>query len=161
MDIKTMDQGILKRNPALTSEEFSHHWYTKHAPLVVPFFLHSGIKHYEQIHSPLTTTSSTSTFDLSSWDGAVGMPPQEILDNPPSMPKWKEDYYLEVILVDEKRFLVSGALEHIFRVPPGSVEGERKVVIEDGKVKIEVGEEIWKVWREYEERGKLEGKSGE
>jgi len=84
------------------------------------------------------------------------MPPQKILDNPPPIPKWKEDYYKEVILPDERRFLVSEALEHIYRVGPGSVKGERKVVIGEGKCLIDVGEEVWKVWREYEERGKKE-----
>ena len=41
-----------------------------------------------------------------------------------------------------------------------SVKGERKVVIEDGKVLIEVGEEIWRVWREYEARAGEEDKEG-
>jgi len=149
-----MDQGLLKRNPAMTREEFSHHWYTKHAPIVVPYFLHSGVSHYEQMHGPLTTT--ISTLDISSYDGAAGMPPQKILDNPAPIPKWKQDYYKEVILPDERRFLVSEALEHIYRVGPGSVRGERRVVIGEGKCLIDVGEEVWKVWREYEERGKKE-----
>lgn len=84
------------------------------------------------------------------------MPPQEVLDAPSTLPKWKQDYYREVILVDEKRFLVSAALEHIFRVGPGTVEGERRVVIREGKALVEVGEEVWRVWREYERRGKEE-----
>lgn len=72
------------------------------------------------------------------------------------MPKWKEDYYQEIILPDERRFLVNEALDHIVRVPPGTVKGERKVVIGEGKCLIEVSEEIWGVWREYEGRGKEE-----
>jgi hypothetical protein len=48
MDIKSMDQGLLKRNPSLTAEEFSTHWFTKHALLIVPFFLDLGATHYEQ-----------------------------------------------------------------------------------------------------------------
>ena len=168
MAVNTMDQGLLKRKPSMTREEFSHHWFTKHAPLVVPFFLHSGMTHYEQarlsspttlstilthaqIHGPLH--SSNPALDVSAWDGAAGMPAQEILDNPAPMPKWKEEYYREVILPDERRFLVSEALQHIIRVPPGSVKGERKVVIRDGKCVVEVGEEVWSVWREYERRG--------
>jgi hypothetical protein len=82
------------------------------------------------------------------------MPAQEILDNPPPMPQWKADYYREVILPDERRFLVSDALDHIFRVSPGSVKGERKVIIEEGECLIEVGDDIWRVWREYEDRAK-------
>ncbi|KAE8443321.1 hypothetical protein EG329_001964 [Mollisiaceae sp. DMI_Dod_QoI] len=88
------------------------------------------------------------------------MPPQAVLDNPPPMPKWKEDYYKEVILPDERRFLFSEALDHIFRVDPGTVKGDKKVVIDEGKCLIEVGDEVWKVWKEYEARGneKEEGK---
>jgi hypothetical protein len=69
------------------------------------------------------------------------------------MPKWKFDYYQEVVLADERRFLCSEAMEHILRVPPKSVQGERKVVIENGKCLIEVEDEVWRVWREYEKRG--------
>lgn len=81
------------------------------------------------------------------------MPAQELLDMPTPMPKWKDDYYKEIILSDERRFLVSEALEHILRVDPGTVTGEKKVIIENGKCLVEVKEEIWKVWREYEIRG--------
>ncbi|KUJ20337.1 uncharacterized protein LY89DRAFT_441218 [Mollisia scopiformis] len=162
MDISTMDQGLLRRNPSLTPEEFYHHWLHKHAPIVVPFFLHSGAQHYEQIHGPLipSNTASTPSVDISTYDGAAGMPPQSILDNPAPMPKWKQDYYQEVILADERRFLVSEALDHIYRVPPGTVKGERKVVIDQGKCLIEVSDEIWKVWKEYEARGVAEKEGG-
>jgi len=57
---------------------------------------------------------------------------------------------------DERKFLEDEALKCIVRVPPASVEGNRKVVIKEGKVQIEVSEEVWRVWRGYEERGKLE-----
>jgi len=89
------------------------------------------------------------------------MPPQSVLDNPAPMPKWKQAYYQEVILPDERRFLVSEALEHIARVPPGTVKGETKVVIQDGKSLIEVSDEVWRVWREYEARGLEDGKTGQ
>ena len=48
-----MDQGLLIRNPSLTREEFSHHWYNKHAPLVIPMFLYLGVQHYQQVPSSL------------------------------------------------------------------------------------------------------------
>jgi hypothetical protein len=54
--------------------------------------------------------------------------------------------------VDEKRFLISAALEH-YRIVEG-VEGRKTVVIEGGVGKIEVPEEIMAVWRGYEERGR-------
>ena len=106
------------------------------------------------MHGPLSTDDPT--LDTTAWDGAAGMPPQKVLDAPSQLPKWKQDYYREVILPDERRFLVSEALDHIFRVAPGTVRGRRRVVIEEGKPLVEVGEEVWRVWREYEARGEKE-----
>ncbi|KAH8803039.1 hypothetical protein F5884DRAFT_682304 [Xylogone sp. PMI_703] len=135
----------------MTLQEFSDHWYNKHAAMVVPYFLHSGISYYAQIHSPLLTEDPS--LDISEWDGVAAMPSQEVLENPPPIPKWKKDYYQEVILPDERRFLVSEALQHIKRVPPQTVKGVLRVVIEDGKSLIDVPESVWDVWREYEKRG--------
>jgi hypothetical protein len=70
------------------------------------------------------------------------------------MAQWKQDYYEEVILKDEKRLLISLATEHILQVDEGTVSGEKRVVIQDGKSVIEIPESIWEVWRGYEERGK-------
>lgn len=57
---------------------------------------------------------------------------------------------------------MSEALQHILRVPGGGVTGEKRVVIEDGKIAegVLVSDEIWKVWREYEKRGQGEVVSG-
>lgn len=189
MLLEAMDQGLLKRNPAMTQQEFSDHWYNKHAPLVVPFFLHSKISYYAQVslsfpppafrlnqtthmsslhlttpysqpppnnpktHGPLSTQEPN--LNVSEWDGAAGMPPQDILDNPPPIPQWKKDYYREVILPDERRFLVSEALVHIKRVGPGTVTGNKRVVIQDGKSLVHVPESVWEVWRGYEKRGQV------
>lgn len=163
MDIKSMDQGLLRRNPSLTPEEFSTHWFTKHAPLIVPFFLDLGVAHYEQMHGPLTTTSPSLSALISTYDGAAGMPlPSDLAAfPPPTLAKWKLDYYRQVILVDERRFLVSEAMEHIHRVPPLTVAGTRKVVIHDGKCLIDVPETVWEVWKLYEEWGKPELEKGE
>lgn len=70
------------------------------------------------------------------------------------MPKWVQAYYDEVIKVDERKFLVSEALEHVVRVPPKTVVGTVRVVISEGRVLVDVGEEVWRVWRGYEERGR-------
>ncbi|RFU25504.1 hypothetical protein B7463_g10830, partial [Scytalidium lignicola] len=153
----TMDQGLLKRNTAMSLKEFSDHWYNKHGAIVAPYFLHSGISYYAQIHGPLS--SGNPDLDVSEWDGAAAMPAQEILDNPPPTPQWKKDYYLEVILPDERRFLVSEALEHIKRIPPQTVTGDLRVVIENGKPLIDIPETVWELWREYEKRGEQEQKS--
>jgi hypothetical protein len=52
MDINTIKSALLQRNPAMTREQFSVHWFTKHAPLVVPLLLHSQVQHYEQARDP-------------------------------------------------------------------------------------------------------------
>jgi hypothetical protein len=77
----------------------------------------------------------------------------DAIADPGKVPKYVMDYYAEVVLVDEKRFLVSVATEHMKRVEPGTVRGERRVVIQDGKSLVEIPEGIWEVWREYEKRG--------
>jgi hypothetical protein len=51
--------------------------------------------------------------------------------------------------------MVSEAGTHYLRVEPGTVEGERRVTIRDGKSAVEVPEEVMKVWREYEKRGEV------
>lgn len=50
--------------------------------------------------------------------------------------KWRSRYYHEIILPDERRFLVSAALEHL-KVVDG-VKGEKRVIIEGGKGLFEV-----------------------
>lgn len=69
--------------------------------------------------------------------------------------QWKNDYYREVLLQDELRFLISEAGKHYLRVEPGTVEGERRVIIRDGKSEIQAPEEVMKVWREYEKKGEV------
>ena len=65
----------------------------------------------------LQTIPSGTEITLSLYSGAVAFPPQSALDSM-SLPAWKQAYYDEVIKVDEERFLVSQALEHIVRVAP-------------------------------------------
>jgi hypothetical protein len=77
----------------------------------------------------------------------------DAMADPGKVPKYVMDYYAEVVLVDEVRFLVSAAREHLKRVEPGTVVGDRRVVIQDGKSLIEIPESVWEVWREYEKRG--------
>jgi hypothetical protein len=112
----------------------------------------------KQMHGPLTTASPSFSTLVSTYDGAAGMPSQSDLENfpPPTLARWKLAYYQEVILVDERRFLVSEAMQHIHRVPPLTVDGERKVVIHDGKCLIDVPQSVWEVWRGYEARGRGE-----
>jgi hypothetical protein len=154
-----INQGLLKRNPSLTPEQFSGSWYNRHAHLVVPFFLHFGITYYAQVHAPLSTSSPD--LDMSSFSGAAELRSEDVLKifaPDPPMPKWVQDYYVEVILVDEKRLLESLATEHIVQVDEGTVLGERKIIIQDGKSVVEVEESVWDTWRMYEKKGKEEGK---
>jgi hypothetical protein len=90
--------------------------------------------------------ASVADFDVEEWDGAA----EVAADSPEEMVKeWgKHPYMKDVILVDEERFLVSQATEHFKLVPAGTVQGDRKVFIEDGKpvVDYEVGLKAWKEW---------------
>lgn len=56
-------------------------------------------------------------------------------------------------MVDEKRFLDRDAEVWFKRVEPGTVDGERRVIIEGGKSLIEIPEKVMEVWKSYEERG--------
>ncbi|KAN0104617.1 hypothetical protein V8E51_010362 [Hyaloscypha variabilis] len=147
------NQALIKSKPGLTKEQFSDLWYA-HAAIVTPMFLHGGVQYYAQIHGPLTNTSSPSTLDLSSWAGAAEKPPSKPSEKPD--PQWLMDYYKEVVMADEKRFLDRESEEWFKRVEPGTVEGERRVIIEGGKSLIEIPENVMKVWREYEGRGQGE-----
>ena len=62
------------------------------------------------------------------------------------------EYYKEQILPDERRFLVSEARQHFKVVPAGTIVGDVRVVIEDGKSLIEVPEENWRIFNEYKAR---------
>jgi hypothetical protein len=44
-----MSQGLLKRNPALSRNQFCEHYFKNHAALVVPLFLGCGVRDYAQV----------------------------------------------------------------------------------------------------------------
>jgi len=93
---------------------------------------------------------------LHKWDGAAESIRAEIpLKLTDDGKEWREAYYRDVILPDEKMFLVSAAAEHL-KVVEG-VMGEKAVVIKDGKGCMDVREEVMAVWREYEAKGKKQG----
>jgi hypothetical protein len=58
-------------------------------------------------------------------------------------------YYLQVVMPDEKRFLLDEALKHLQGVEPGAVDGDRVALIVDGRAVVDVGE-WWGVWKEVE-----------
>lgn len=99
--------------------------------------------------------ASPSDLDLSKYSGAAEM---RALDTATMMgPAMQDPYFLELVLADERRFLLSIAKEHIRGVPSGTVIGDRKVIIEHGKVSEGVDKEAleknMEIWRQWEAKG--------
>lgn len=110
-----------------------------------------GVVYYAQIHGPLTISTTTNINNLpqdlilADYDGAAELSwgPNRKEDSAKS-----RDYYRKVILADEKRFLVSLALEHLVRVDARTVVGDKRVLIENGKACVELDEDA-KIWDEW------------
>ena len=51
-------------------------------------------------------------------------------------PKVGKKYHVEVIMPDEKRFLLDEALKHLQGIEPGAVDGDRVELIVDGKAVV-------------------------
>ena len=47
----SLGQALLKRHPDTTRDQFSENWL-RHATIVVPYFLHSGVPYYAQVSWP-------------------------------------------------------------------------------------------------------------
>jgi len=155
---------LVKKNPALTDEEFSKYWATRHAYVVVPYLTNHGYQYYAQIHSPKITpkvADPTLAAEIRTFSGGVelvGAQPGDPTKMKEDEPAWMKAYHEEVIVGDEKKFLKSEALGHIKWVESGSIEGDTLVVIEDGKAKVDVPAEFWAVWEEYKKKGEGESK---
>jgi len=54
-------------------------------------------------------------------------------------------------LTDERRFLASEAKLHLQTVDPGTVEGRRVVIIEDGKLQVDIPDEILEEWKKWQQ----------
>ncbi|KAK5196697.1 hypothetical protein LTR99_005489 [Exophiala xenobiotica] len=140
-------QALLRRNATYTREQFSAHWL-KHAAKVTPWALENGITYYAQIHNPRLAPGVMvpSALNVSGWDGAAEM----IFERGPDFKSTakSDDYYQKVILPDERAFLMSEALQHLRWMDPGTVVGDKVVIIEDGKAMIDCEETmgIWKDW---------------
>lgn len=93
-------------------------------------------------------SSSMPDLDISEWDGSLEM---YFSDPATFMAGLSDPYYLNVILPDEKRFLIDGAKDHYLVVAAGIIEGERKAIIKDGKSLIDCEKEMV-IWREWEEK---------
>lgn len=97
-----------------------------------------------QIHRPLRWTSkefelkyTTLGINLKDWDAVAEMVfPAVVTIEDYYRPKVGKKYHLEVILPDEKRFLLDEALNHLRGVEPGAVDGDRVELIVDGKAVV-------------------------
>lgn len=89
--------------------------------------------------------------NINDYDAAAEMafPPIVTIDDVYRAKVGKE-YHVRVIIPDEKRFLVSEALEHIKFVEPGAVMGERTEFIIDGRPLVEC-EEWQQRWEEVQQ----------
>lgn len=101
-----------------------------------------------QVHNPRLApdVSPPDDLDISEWDGAAEMVIQLPADWKPTAKS--EDYYLKVILPDERRFLLNEAKMQIRRVGGGTVVGDKVVIIDGGKPLINCGGDM-KVWDEW------------
>ena len=146
--------GLLKRHPSITREQFSDYWLNKHAPAAIPWALANGCVNYVEIHNLRPTKTTPADLDISGWDGAaelVFQPPPDFQESAKS-----KDFFRKVVVTDEKKFLVDEARKHARFVDAGTVEGERVVLVENGK--LVVGEdgrpvvditEAMKAWDEW------------
>ena len=88
---------------------------------------------------------------------------QKILAPSTPFPEWVEAYNTEVIQQDEKRMMGGFRRDVVVVLPPGEevAKGVKKVIIRDGVVVQEFPQDAlakaWKMWREYEARGKEGG----
>lgn len=144
----------------MIKEVFTEKWLGHHAQISVPLFLHFKAEFYAQVHGPFTTTDPNLGVNLSKYDvaGELIASPDLItaITTPAGPTKWIYDYYNEVVLADERRCLEDEAMKQLQVFPPlpaGTVIGRKEVVIRDGKCVVEIPDEVWAVWIEYERRG--------
>ncbi|KAK0939605.1 hypothetical protein LTR29_008854 [Friedmanniomyces endolithicus] len=145
-----LTQNLLKCRAGTTIEDFRKHYIERHGKLAIPWFLANGVTYYAQIHRPLHWTSPSarekheSTIHLDDWDAIGEVAFAEgygTFSNAPA-------YYQEVILPDERRFLLDEAFKHMKVVDADCVGGERIEFIVGGEAVV--GYEEWRgVFEEY------------
>ncbi|KAK1820245.1 hypothetical protein LTR12_005397 [Friedmanniomyces endolithicus] len=148
-----LTQNLLKRRAGTTIEDFRRYYIERHGKLAIPWFLANGVTYYAQIHRPLHWTSPSarekyeSTVHLDDWDAIGEVAFAEgygTFSNAPA-------YYQQIILPDERRFLLDEAFKHMKVVDADCVGGERIEFIVGGKAIVEYGE--WRgVFGEHEEK---------
>jgi hypothetical protein len=112
---------------------------------------HSFLIQIHDIH--LQSTSAEIDFDINEWDGASEM---IFTASAETRAEWSENdpcylgYYENVILPDERQFLVSEAMSHVKRVDPDTVCGQKVVLIENGKAVVDIPDDVLQVWRQWD-----------
>lgn len=158
--------GLIKRNPTLTRIQFNHYWLHTHAAIGIPWALAAGCVAYVEIHNLRPTAATPSDLDITQYDGAAEL----VLNPPPGFMESKkaQDFFQKVIVPDEKMCMADEARKHARFVDKAVVEGDRHVIIEDGKVVVG-GDgrpvidytEAMKVWEEWVVEDEEEGKEEE
>ncbi|KAK6442081.1 hypothetical protein LTR95_001700 [Oleoguttula sp. CCFEE 5521] len=159
-------QGLLKRRTGMTHESFRQYYVEHHGPVALPWCFAMGVTYYAQvshhlssflrlqvltqgkIHRPLRWASDTArekysqTVDLEQWDAVAEMlfPFDFDFGNWLAAGTVGKQYFQDVILPDERRFLLSNAMEHLQGVDAGSVVGDRIVLMQNGKATVEYEE---------------------
>lgn len=59
-----INQGLMKRNPNLTSQQFSETWCKEHGAIIDPYFVHSGVTYYAQVFFFVFPTRSLAVLCL-------------------------------------------------------------------------------------------------
>ncbi|KAH8169760.1 ethD domain-containing protein [Sarocladium implicatum] len=106
--------SFLKKRPDISHAQFYHHWSTTHASLALPWMKRHGFRSYTQYHSlPALNASGVfapigpekrggDTDILRGYDGAAVI---EVDSLEAFQKAFEDEYYEEVIAVDERAFL--------------------------------------------------------
>ncbi|KAF2106846.1 EthD domain-containing protein [Lophiotrema nucula] len=101
----------IRRNPALTREQFYEHWEKVHGPKVIPWIEKHGLKRYQQIHvsGGIVPSAATSSAPNASSQQELPKEPVEFdgiaMFTTPALKQWtkafEDPYFLDVIRPDE------------------------------------------------------------
>lgn len=151
--------GILHRLANVSPSDFSALW-ANHAALAAPWFLYHNVRGYTQTHA--TASAAIPGAKVVDFDGMVELyfdPSTCTLFNPKLLEgrpdsEGAQKYFEEVIFVDEKRFWDRTEQANVRKGVEwqegtmGFVGKEVKVIV-DGKVVVDVPDELWKRWQSY------------
>jgi len=123
--------------------------------------LHYGIVEYTQYHTPARLRQALSQGKDA---GFTGSSPFEacadfyVKDSKDYLAAFKDPYYLEVINRDEDLFVDKGQVkgrgqrEALGDVLAISVMGVCRSIVREGRAVVDVPDDVWRVWEEYQGR---------